>query len=168
MAALAADADLLVLDEPTSGLDPLMEQAFQQSSASGAGRPRCCCPATSSRGGGPADRVSIIRRGRTGRSPRSPVSRHTRTPVHAVTVASRPGSPRYGVADYASGRLDGQSTAGSPSTPTTLTTPSGGCTRPDPHPHGHPAQPRRAVLRTYAPGLGPHDPAEAEYPRGGP
>src|SRR5664279_1761790 len=30
IAALAADADLLVLDEPTSGLDPLMEQAFQQ------------------------------------------------------------------------------------------------------------------------------------------
>ncbi|MEZ5096012.1 MAG: ATP-binding cassette domain-containing protein [Nocardioides sp.] len=30
VAALAAEADLLVLDEPTSGLDPLMEQAFQQ------------------------------------------------------------------------------------------------------------------------------------------
>ena len=30
IAALAADAELLVLDEPTSGLDPLMEQAFQQ------------------------------------------------------------------------------------------------------------------------------------------
>jgi ABC-2 type transport system ATP-binding protein len=30
VAALAADVDLLVLDEPTSGLDPLMEEVFQQ------------------------------------------------------------------------------------------------------------------------------------------
>src|SRR5919206_610103 len=29
VAALAADAELLVLDEPTSGLDPLMEAVFQ-------------------------------------------------------------------------------------------------------------------------------------------
>lgn len=30
VAALAAEADLLVLDEPTSGLDPLMEEVFRQ------------------------------------------------------------------------------------------------------------------------------------------
>ncbi|MCK7637192.1 ABC transporter ATP-binding protein [Corynebacterium sp. P7202] len=30
IAALSADADLLILDEPTSGLDPLMEQVFEE------------------------------------------------------------------------------------------------------------------------------------------
>src|ERR671930_1788223 len=30
VAALAADAELLILDEPTSGLDPLMEAVFQE------------------------------------------------------------------------------------------------------------------------------------------
>ncbi|QIM20586.1 ABC transporter ATP-binding protein [Phycicoccus sp. HDW14] len=89
VAALAADADLLVLDEPTSGLDPLMEQTFQE-----VVRERRAEGATvllSSHVLGEvealADRVSIIRRGRlvtTGTL--ADLRRHTRTVVHAVTA----------------------------------------------------------------------------------
>ena len=48
VAALAADAELLMLDEPTCGLDPLMEDVFQRASRSAARRAgRCCSRATS-------------------------------------------------------------------------------------------------------------------------
>ena len=88
VAALAADVDLLILDEPTSGLDPLMEQTFQQ-----AVRERTRDGATvllSSHILGEvealADRVSIIRKGRTVSSGTlADLRRHTRTTVHAVT-----------------------------------------------------------------------------------
>jgi ABC-2 type transport system ATP-binding protein len=88
IAALAAEAELLVLDEPTSGLDPLMEQAFQQ------------CVQERRRDGATvllsshilaevealADQVSIIRRGRTVTTGTlAELRRHTRTTVHAVT-----------------------------------------------------------------------------------
>ena len=111
MAALAAEADLLVLDEPTSGLDPLMEQAFQQ------------CVRERREDGvavllsshildeveALADRVSIIRRGRTVTTGSlADLRRHTRTSVHAVTAEEPDGLARAeGVADYVCERLDG-------------------------------------------------------------
>src|SRR5665811_972034 len=110
-AALAADAELLVLDEPTSGLDPLMEQAFRQCV-----RDRRADGVTvllSSHIMGEvealADRVSIIRRGRTVTSGSlAELRRHTRTAVHAVTVAEPGGlAEADGVADHQSERLDG-------------------------------------------------------------
>ncbi len=70
VAAFAVDCDLLVLDEPTSGLDPLMEQLFA-----------ACVAEHTARGGTVllsshilseverlADRVTIIRAGRTAES----------------------------------------------------------------------------------------------------
>jgi ABC-2 type transport system ATP-binding protein len=112
VAALAAEADLLVLDEPTSGLDPLMEQAFQ----------RCV---RERRDDGAtvllsshlldevealADRVSIVRHGRTVTTGSlAELRRHTRTSVHAVTVAAPAGlAGAEGVADWASTSRNGQ------------------------------------------------------------
>lgn len=112
VAALAAEADLLVLDEPTSGLDPLMEQAFQQCV-----RERREVGVTvllSSHLLGEvealADRVSIIRRGRTVTTGSlADLRRHTRASVHAVTAEEPEGlTPAQGVADCVRERLDGQ------------------------------------------------------------
>ena len=111
IAALAADADLLVLDEPTSGLDPLMEQAFQEVVRER--REEGCTVLLSSHILGEvealADRVSIIRRGRTVTTGTlAELRRHTRTHVHAVTVDAPAGlADAPGVADYVSERLDG-------------------------------------------------------------
>ncbi len=111
VAALAAEADLLVLDEPTSGLDPLMEQAFQQCVRER--REDGITVLLSSHILGEvealADRVSIIRRGRTVTTGSlADLRRHTRTSVHAVTVAEPEGLARAeGVADCVSERLDG-------------------------------------------------------------
>jgi ABC-2 type transport system ATP-binding protein len=112
VAALAAQADLLILDEPTSGLDPLMEQAFQQ------------CLRERQQDGvtvllsshilgeveALADRVSIIRRGRTVTTGSlADLRRHTLTSVHAVTLREPEGvAGAEGVADYACERADGQ------------------------------------------------------------
>jgi ABC-2 type transport system ATP-binding protein len=111
VAALAADVDLLVLDEPTSGLDPLMEQAFQEVVRER--RKEGCTVLLSSHILGEvealADRVSIIRHGRTVTTGTlASLRRHTRTHVHAVTVdepVGLDGAP--GVADLVSQRLDG-------------------------------------------------------------
>lgn len=88
IAALASGAELLLLDEPTAGLDPLMEQVFQE------------CVREAVDGGSTvllsshimgevealADRVSIIREGRTVSSGTlRDLRRHTTTAVHAVT-----------------------------------------------------------------------------------
>src|SRR4029079_9371993 len=81
----------IVLDEPTSGLDPLMEQLFQ-----GVIRERCLQGTTVllsshilSEVEALADRVSIIRRGRTVTSGTlADLRRHTRTTVHALTAAA--------------------------------------------------------------------------------
>lgn len=104
VAALAADAELLLLDEPTSGLDPLMEQAFQQCVRDR--REDGVTVLLSSHIMGEvealADRVSIIRRGRTVTSGTlADLRRHTRTAVHAVTVTD-PGSLAdvQGLADH--------------------------------------------------------------------
>ena len=91
IAALAAEAELLVLDEPTSGLDPLMEQAFQQCVRDR--RAQGVTVLLSSHIMGEvealADRVTIIRRGRTVTSGTlADLRRHTRTSIHAVTVAN--------------------------------------------------------------------------------
>jgi ABC-2 type transport system ATP-binding protein len=88
VAALAADVDLLILDEPTSGLDPLMEEVFQQ-----VVRERRAAGATillSSHIMGEvealADRVSIIRAGRTVTSGTlTDLRRHMQSAVRAVT-----------------------------------------------------------------------------------
>ena len=111
VAALAADADLLVLDEPTSGLDPLMEQAFQEVVRER--REEGCTVLLSSHilaeVEALADRVSIIRRGRrvtTGSL--AQLRRHTRTHVHAVTIDPPQGlADAAGVADFVGERLDG-------------------------------------------------------------
>ncbi|MDQ2781340.1 MAG: ABC transporter ATP-binding protein, partial [Actinomycetota bacterium] len=99
------------LDEPTSGLDPLMEQAFQQVVRER--RARGCTVLLSSHLLGEvealADRVSIIRHGRTVTTGTlADLRRHTRTTVHAVTVDDPPGlATAPGVTDYVSERLDG-------------------------------------------------------------
>ena len=80
VAALAADAELLVLDEPTSGLDPLMEAVFTDCVRE-SGRPgaRCCCPATSS----PRSRSSATPSRSSGAAARS-------TPVRSPSCATSP------------------------------------------------------------------------------
>lgn len=111
IAALAVDADLLVLDEPTSGLDPLMEQAFQEVVRER--REEGCTVLLSSHILGEvealADRVTIIRHGRTVTTGTlADLRRHTRTHVHAVTVAAPTGLRDVpGVGDLVSERLDG-------------------------------------------------------------
>lgn len=102
VAALAAQAELLLLDEPTSGLDPLMEQVFQQCV-----RERRADGVTvllSSHIMGEvaalADRVSIVRQGRTVSSGTlADLRRHTRTVVHCVTGTAPALSTVDGVAD---------------------------------------------------------------------
>jgi ABC-2 type transport system ATP-binding protein len=102
---------LIVLDEPTSGLDPLMEQVFQEVI-----RERCDQGATVllsshilSEVEALADRVSIIRRGRTVTSGTlAELRRHTRTSVRALTgrdVTSL--STVSGVEGLTVGTLDG-------------------------------------------------------------
>ncbi|MEO5832015.1 MAG: ABC transporter ATP-binding protein [Nakamurella sp.] len=110
VAALAAEAELLVLDEPTSGLDPLMEQAFQ--SCVRDRREHGVTVLLSSHIMGEvealADRVSIIRRGRTVTcGTLADLRRHTRTAVHAVTVSEPVAlSAIEGLSDHHGERLD--------------------------------------------------------------
>jgi ABC-2 type transport system ATP-binding protein len=111
IAALAADVDLLVLDEPTSGLDPLMEQAFQDVVRER--RQQGCSVLLSSHILGEvealADRVSIIRRGRTVASGTlAEMRRHTRSRVHAVTVDAPPDlADAPGVGEYVAVQREG-------------------------------------------------------------
>ena len=111
IAALATNAELLVLDEPTSGLDPLMEEAFQEVVRER--RKDGCTVLLSSHILGEvealADRVTIIRRGRTVTTGTlADLRQHTRTHVHAVTVDAPDGlAAAAGVADSSSERLDG-------------------------------------------------------------
>jgi ABC-2 type transport system ATP-binding protein len=89
IAALAAGADLLVLDEPTSGLDPLMEHAFQEVVRERRDEGRTVLLSSHILGEveALADRVTIIRRGRTVTTGSlAELRRHTRTQVHAVTI----------------------------------------------------------------------------------
>ncbi|WP_122261001.1 ABC transporter ATP-binding protein [Ornithinimicrobium cerasi] len=89
VAALATDVELLVLDEPTAGLDPLMEEVFQQ--VVHERRAEGTTVLLSSHLLGEvealADRVSIIRSGRTVTTGTlTELRRHTRSAVRAVTV----------------------------------------------------------------------------------
>jgi ABC-2 type transport system ATP-binding protein len=111
IAALAADAELLVLDEPTAGLDPLMEQLFQECVRER--RAEGCTVLLSSHilaeVEALADRVSIIRHGRTVTTgTMAELRRHTRTTVRAVTVDDPRGlATAPGVSDHTAERLDG-------------------------------------------------------------
>lgn len=93
VAAFAADAELLILDEPTSGLDPLMEEVFNQ------------CVAERTRAGATvllsshilsevdrlADRVTIIREGRSVESGTLAELRHLRR-THLRAEVAHPGN----------------------------------------------------------------------------
>ncbi len=86
VAALASDAELLILDEPTAGLDPLMEVVFQDviNDIRGAGRTVLLSSHILGQVEKLADRVSIIRLGRTVQTGTLTEMRHlTRTEVEA-------------------------------------------------------------------------------------
>ncbi len=88
VAALAADVELLVLDEPTSGLDPLMEEVFQQvvHERRAEGVTVLLSSHILAEVEALADRVSIIRSGRTVTSGTlTDLRRHTHSSVRAVT-----------------------------------------------------------------------------------
>ncbi|WP_406147785.1 ATP-binding cassette domain-containing protein [Streptomyces sp. NBC_01012] len=88
VAALASDAELLLLDEPTSGLDPLMEVVFQDVilQAKAAGRTVLLSSHILAQVEKLADRISIVRLGRTVQSGSLSELRHlTRTTVEAET-----------------------------------------------------------------------------------
>ncbi len=88
IAALAADVEMLVLDEPTSGLDPLMEQAFQEiiRDRAAEGVTVLLSSHILAEVEALADRVSIIRKGKTVTTGTlADLRRHTRTKIHAVT-----------------------------------------------------------------------------------
>jgi ABC-2 type transport system ATP-binding protein len=92
IAALAADAELLILDEPTSGLDPLMEAVFRECIAEerSAGRTVLLSSHILAEVEALCDRVSIIRQGRTVDSGTLEELRHLgRTAITAV-VATPP------------------------------------------------------------------------------
>lgn len=87
VAALASDAELLVFDEPTSGLDPLMEQVFQEvvRERKDAGATVLLSSHILSEVEALADRVSIIRAGRTvATGSLADLRQHTSSQVHAV------------------------------------------------------------------------------------
>jgi ABC-2 type transport system ATP-binding protein len=90
VAALAADVELLLLDEPTAGLDPLMEAAFRELVADERHRGRTVLLSSHilAEVEALADRVSIIRGGRTVESGTLAELRHlTRTAVTAELAA---------------------------------------------------------------------------------
>ncbi|RVW09893.1 ABC transporter ATP-binding protein [Prescottella agglutinans] len=94
IAALAADAQLLILDEPTSGLDPLMEAVFQQCIGEAArdGRTILLSSHILAEVESLCGVVTIIRAGRTVQSGTLTELRHlTRTTVTATTRESPDG-----------------------------------------------------------------------------
>ncbi|WP_433611880.1 ABC transporter ATP-binding protein [Prescottella agglutinans] len=94
IAALAADAQLLILDEPTSGLDPLMEAVFQQCIGEAArdGRTILLSSHILAEVESLCGVVTIIRAGRTVQSGTLRELRHlTRTTVTATTRKSPDG-----------------------------------------------------------------------------
>lgn len=89
ISALESDVDLLILDEPTSGLDPLMERTFQDvvSDKVAAGTTVLLSSHIMAEVEALADRVSIIREGRTvSAGTLQDLRAHTHTKVRALTV----------------------------------------------------------------------------------
>ncbi|MFK5634082.1 ABC transporter ATP-binding protein [Ornithinimicrobium sp. LYQ103] len=89
VAALATDVELLVLDEPTAGLDPLMEAVFQQvvHERRAEGTTLLLSSHLLGEVEALADRVSIIRAGRTVTTGTlTDLRRHTHSTVRAVTL----------------------------------------------------------------------------------
>ena len=89
VAALASDVELLLLDEPTSGLDPLMEEVFRECVGELRERGRTVLLSSHilAEAEALADRVSIIRKGRTVETGSLAELRHlTRTAVTAEVV----------------------------------------------------------------------------------
>lgn len=96
VAALASDAELLLLDEPTSGLDPLMEAAFTESirEVKAAGRSVLLSSHIFAEVERLADRVTIIRDGRTVESGTLAALRHlTRSQVTVGLDRPADGAP---------------------------------------------------------------------------
>jgi len=86
IAALASDAELLILDEPTAGLDPLMEAVFREcvDDERQHGRTVLLSSHILAEAEALADRVTIIRDGRTAETGTLAEMRHlTRTTVDA-------------------------------------------------------------------------------------
>src|SRR6478609_4991555 len=86
IAALASDADLLILDEPTAGLDPLMEAVFRECVEEERQRGRTVLLSSHilAEAEALADRVTIIRDGRTAETGTLAEMRHlTRVTVDA-------------------------------------------------------------------------------------
>src|SRR6185436_15144695 len=86
IAALASDAELLILDEPTAGLDPLMEAVFRECVEEERQRGRTVLLSSHilAEAEALADRVTIIRDGRTAETGTLAEMRHlTRTTVDA-------------------------------------------------------------------------------------
>jgi len=86
IAALASDAELLILDEPTSGLDPLMEAVFRECVEDERQRGRTVLLSSHilAEAEALADRVTIIRDGRTAETGTLAEMRHlTRTTIDA-------------------------------------------------------------------------------------
>ncbi|CAL9526943.1 Multidrug efflux system ATP-binding protein [Streptomyces sp. enrichment culture] len=114
VAALASDAELLLLDEPTAGLDPLMEVVFQDviGEAKAAGRTVLLSSHILAQVEKLADRVSIVRSGRTVQSGTLGELRHlTRTTIEAETerpatgLDALPGVHDLRTLDAAGGRI---------------------------------------------------------------
>ena len=93
VAAFATESDLLILDEPTSGLDPLMEQVFNECVAehTAAGATVLLSSHILSEVERLADRVTIIRDGRTVETGTLAEMRHLRrTQVRAEVAGAVP------------------------------------------------------------------------------
>jgi ABC-2 type transport system ATP-binding protein len=92
VAALAADTELLILDEPTSGLDPLMEQVFDDCVAEATARGTTILLSSHvlSEVERLANRVTIIREGRTAESGSLDSLRHLHRSKVSATLTGTP------------------------------------------------------------------------------